>query len=104
VSLSLTNAQRANGRALATYHSSTANNDYTITMDNGVFYINSPQFASPCLYSRIEVRDNAPYSTEYARKIVATILMAKASGKNLTFVWDDATAPTCLLSSIIMAN
>lgn len=90
--------------AQATYYWSSAINDYTISLDNGVVYINSSQFVAPCLYSRLEIRDNVPYSNDYAKRLTAAIYMAKASGKNVTFVWNDATAPTCVLSAITISN
>lgn len=90
--------------AHATYYTSTPNNDYTISTDNGVVYISHPQFVSPCTYGRVEIRDSAPYSAEYAKRMTAAIFLAKALGKNVAFVWDDSTAPTCLLSSVSISN
>lgn len=88
----------------ATYYTTTPNNDYTISTDNGVVYISHPQFVAPCTFGRVEIRDSTPYSTEYARRMAAVIFMAKALGKNVAFVWSDATAPTCLLSAVSVSN
>lgn len=73
-------------------------------MDNGMVYIYHPQFVAPCLYGRIEIRDSAPFSNDYAKRMTALIFMAKAAGKNVSFTWNDATAPTCLLNSVNVSN
>jgi hypothetical protein len=90
--------------ANAAYVTLPANNVYTISMDNGVVYINHLSIVGPCQYGRVEIRSDVPYSTEYAKRMTAAIYMAKATGKNVAFIWNDATAPTCILNSISVAN
>lgn len=90
--------------ANATYFSTDAVTDWYIKLDNGVVYVNHPQFVAPCTYGRVEVRDSEPYTAEYAKRLVAAIYLAKAMGKAVSFVWSDTTAPTCVLSSIIISN
>jgi hypothetical protein len=89
--------------ASAAYLSTDPNDIYTISFDNGVLYIYHGAFAPSCPYGRVEIRDSAPYSTEYARRMTAAILMAKSQGKKVTFTWNDATQP-CVLNSIAIAN
>jgi hypothetical protein len=90
--------------ANATYHTTDANNVYTIALDNGVVYISHPQFVAPCLYGRVEIRSATPYSADYTKRLIAAIFMAKASGKDVALTWDDAPAPTCLLNSVSISN
>ena len=90
--------------ASAAWQTTNSISDFSITMDNGVTYINHPQFIAPCLNARIEIRDSAPYSNDYAKRITAAIFMAKAMGKGVAFTWNDATAPLCLLNSISVSN
>lgn len=90
--------------AQATYVSSPPLTDFSISLDNGMVYVYLPQVASPCMYGRLEIRDSAPYSTEYAKRLVAAVYMAKAASKSVTFIWNDASAPTCLLSAIAIEN
>lgn len=89
--------------ARATYFATAPNNDYYIALDNGVVYIYHAAFVAPCVWGRVEIRDSAPFSNDYAKRLTAAIYMAKAAGKNVTFVWNDATAPTCILNSITMS-
>jgi hypothetical protein len=90
--------------ANAAYVSLPANNEYTISLDNGVVYINHSGIIAPCQYGRVEIRSDVPYSAEYAKRMTAAIYMAKATGKNVAFTWNDATAPTCILNSVSIAN
>lgn len=90
--------------AQATYVSSPPLSDYSISLDNGMVYIYLPQVPLPCMYGRLEIRDSAPYSNDYAKRLVAALYMAKAASKSVTFVWNDASAPTCLLSAISIEN
>lgn len=90
--------------AQATYVSSPPISDFSITLDNGMVYVYVPQVAAPCLYGRLEIRDSAPYSNDYAKRLVAALYMAKASSKSVAFTWNDASAPACLLSAIAIAD
>jgi len=65
-------------------------------LNNGVVYISSPQFASHCAYSRgqIHVSDNS-----FNRALYAYALSAKARGKALRYVVDDA-ATTCVIDAL----
>lgn len=65
-------------------------------LNNGVVYISSPQFASHCAYSRgqIHVSDSS-----YNRALYAFALSAKARGKGLRYVVDDADT-TCVIDAL----
>ena len=69
------------------YWPSTPLTEWEMYVNNGVVYIQSPQFASHCSYSRgqVNVADSA-----YDRALYAYALSAKARGKALRYVVDDA--------------
>jgi hypothetical protein len=90
--------------AQATWFTTSPNNDYSIALDNGMVYISHPQFVALCLNGRVEIRDAAPYSNDYAKRLTSAIFLAKASGKSVAFTWNDTTAPTCLLNSVSISN
>jgi hypothetical protein len=88
----------------ATWLTTSPNNDYSVSLDNGVVYISHPQFVAPCLNGRVEIRDAAPYSNDYTKRLISAIFMAKASGKYVAFTWNDTTGPNCLLNSVSISN
>ena len=77
---------------------------YVLRIDNGVVYFINQYIASPCLYQRVEIRDTAPYSAVYANRMYAALLAAKISGASISVVYDDSTAPNCVLSTLQFAN
>jgi hypothetical protein len=74
--------------------------NYDVKMDNGVTYFYHPAIAAPCLYGRLEIRPDAPYSADYAKKLTALLFAANISGKRVSYVYDNATAPSCVLNSL----
>jgi hypothetical protein len=78
------------------YWPATVLTDWQIQLNNGVVYIVSPQFASHCTYSRgqIDVTTSA-----YNRALYAYALSAKARGKAMRYVVDDA-ATTCVVDAL----
>ena len=70
--------------------------EWDMYLNNGVVYIASPQFAGHCSYSRGEIDVNA---SSYNRALYAYALSAKARGKALRYVVDDA-ATTCVIDAL----
>lgn len=71
--------------------------DWQIYLNNGVVYVQSPQFASHCSYSRGEFDVNLG---SYNRALLAYALSAKARGKALRYVVDDA-ATLCVIDALL---
>lgn len=78
------------------YWPSTALTEWEISLNNGVVYITSPQFASHCTYSRGQIDVT---SSILNRALYAFALSAKARGKALRYVVDD-TATTCVIDGL----
>jgi len=78
------------------YWPTTPLTDWEISLNNGTVYITSPQMASHCTYTRgqINVGDSA-----YNRALYAYALSAKARGKGLKYVVDDA-ATVCVIDAL----
>lgn len=70
--------------------------EWSISLNNGVVYISSSQFAEHCAYRRgqINVNDGA-----YARALYAYALSAKARGKNLRYVVERASSE-CVIDAM----
>lgn len=84
----------------ATWNNIGYQDNLDIDMDNGVVYIKHSSIGAPCNYNRVEIRDSAPYSSSYADRIFSLILTARTQGKKIKVVYDEDTAPNCLLNSI----
>jgi hypothetical protein len=74
--------------------------NYDVKMDNGVIYFYHAGVAAPCSYGRLEIRADAPYSADYAKKLTALLFVAHISGKRVSYVYDNATGPSCVLNSL----
>jgi len=70
--------------------------DWTLTLNNGVAYISSPQFAAHCSYSRGQINMDG---TEFNKAQYAYALSAKARGKKLSYVVDN-THSVCVISGL----
>lgn len=71
--------------------------DWHVSLNNGVAYITSPQFASHCSYSRGLI---AMDGTEFNKAQYAYAIAAKARGKNLRYVVD-STHSICIISGLL---
>ncbi len=78
------------------YWPTTPLTDWDMSLNNGVVYITSPQMASHCTYSRGEIRVS---DSTFNRALYAYALSAKARGKGLKYVVDDATT-TCVIDAL----
>jgi len=70
--------------------------EWSISLNNGLVYISSPQFAAHCSYSRGEIRVN---DSVFNRSLYAYAMSAKARGKGLRYVVDDATT-LCVIDGL----
>ncbi|MFA0132071.1 hypothetical protein AB4440_07170 [Vibrio splendidus] len=70
--------------------------DWTLTLNNGVAYISSPQFADHCSYRRGQINMGG---TEFDKAQYSYALSAKARGKKLEYVVDD-TDIDCIISGL----
>ena len=70
--------------------------EWSLSLNNGVAYITSPQFASHCLYSRGQINMDG---TEFNKAQYAYAMSAKARGKQLLYVVDD-THTTCIITGL----
>ena len=70
--------------------------DWTLSLNNGVAYVTSPQMAEHCSYSRAQINMSG---TEFDKALYAYALSAKARGKKLRYVVDD-THTTCVISGL----
>ncbi|KPZ73129.1 hypothetical protein AN944_00277 [Shewanella sp. P1-14-1] len=82
------------------YWPSTTLTDWSLSLNNGVAYISSPQFPEHCSYSRGQINMSG---TEFDRAQYAYALAAKAKGKSLRYVIDD-THSTCVISGLSEVN
>ena len=80
----------------ARYWPPTPLTEWEMFLNNGVVYITSPQFASHCTYSRGQIDVT---SSVFNRALYAYALSAKARGKALRYVVDDA-ATTCVIDAL----
>lgn len=71
--------------------------NWTISLNNGVAYISSPQFAKHCSYSRGQINMSG---TEFDKAQYAYALSAKAKNKKLAYVVDD-THTTCIITGLL---
>ena len=70
--------------------------NWTLSLNNGVAYITSPEFASHCEYSRGQIDMDG---TEFNKAQYAYAMSAKARGKSLAYVVDD-THTTCVITGL----
>lgn len=70
--------------------------DWSLSLNNGVAYITSPQFASHCSYTRGQINMDG---TAFNRSQYAYAMSAKARGKNLLYVVDN-TQTTCIITGL----
>jgi len=70
--------------------------DWTLSLNNGVAYITSPQFAEHCFHSRGQINMSG---TDFDKAQYAYALSAKARNKNLIYVVDK-THSTCIISGL----
>jgi hypothetical protein len=76
-----------------TYWPSQKLTSWSLSLNNGVAYISSPQFASHCSHSRGQIKMDG---TEFNKALYAYAMSAKTRGKNLTYVVDDSQT-TCII-------
>lgn len=69
---------------------------WSLSLNNGVAYISSSQFPEHCRYSRGQINMSG---TEFDRALYAYALSAKARGKSLRYVIDNAHS-TCVISGL----
>ncbi|QDO85856.1 hypothetical protein FM037_24595 [Shewanella psychropiezotolerans] len=74
--------------------------NWTLSLNNGVAYISSSQFADHCNYSRGQINMSG---TEFNRALYAYALSAKAKGKSLRYVIDN-TQTTCIITGLQEVN
>ena len=72
--------------------------DWQLTLNNGVAYISSPQFAAHCSYARGQINMDG---TEFNRALYAYALSASAMGKDLRYVVD-RNQTTCIITGLLM--
>ncbi len=70
--------------------------EWSLTLNNGVAYINSPQMASHCSHSRAQINMSG---TEFDKALYAFALSAKARDKALRYVVDNEQT-TCVISGL----
>lgn len=79
------------------YWPAVALTDWELSLNNGLVYITSPQMASHCTYLRGQIDVTA---SAYNRALYAYALSAKARGKALRYVVDDA-ATLCVIDALL---
>lgn len=70
--------------------------NWTLSLNNGVAYISSPQFAEHCSYSRGQINMDG---TEFNKAQYAYALSAKAKDKKLKYVVDSEHT-TCIITGL----
>ena len=80
----------------ARYWPATTLSDWSLSLNNGVAYIDSPQMAPHCSYSRAQINMSG---TEFDKALYAYALSAKAKGKSLRYVVDSSHT-TCIISGL----
>lgn len=78
------------------YWPSVALTEWSLSLNNGVAYIYSPQMASHCSYSRAQINMSG---TEFDKALYAYALSAKARGKALSYVVDSEQT-VCIISGL----
>ena len=78
------------------YWPSVALTEWTLSLNNGVAYITSPQMAPHCSYSRAQINMSG---TEFDKALYAFALSAKARGKALSYVVDSEQT-VCVISGL----
>lgn len=73
---------------------------WSLSLNNGVAYISSPQFADHCNHSRGQINMSG---TEFDRALYAYALSAKAKGKGLSYVVDN-NQTTCIITGLSEVN
>ena len=74
--------------------------NWSLSLNNGVAYISSSQFADHCNYNRGQINMSG---TEFNRALYAYALSAKAKGKSLKYVIDN-THETCIITGLQEVN
>ena len=82
------------------YWPSQALTSWSLSLNNGVAYISSPQFPEHCLHSRGQINMSG---TEFDKAQYAYALSAKARGKSLRYVIDN-TQTTCIITGLSEVN
>ncbi|MCW8825584.1 MAG: hypothetical protein OQK78_04075 [Gammaproteobacteria bacterium] len=67
--------------------------DWSLSLNNGVAYITSSQFASHCSHNRGQIKMDG---TEFNKAQYAYAMSAKARGKKMAYVVDDVQT-TCVI-------
>lgn len=70
--------------------------EWSLSLNNGVAYITSPQMATHCSYSRAQINMSG---TEFDKALYAFALAAKAKGKSLRYVVDSEQT-VCVISGL----
>ena len=70
--------------------------DWSLSLNNGVAYISSPQMPDHCNYSRAQINMSG---TEFDKALYSYALSAKARGMALRYVVDDSQS-TCIISGL----
>lgn len=70
--------------------------EWTLSLNNGVAYITSPQFVSHCLHSRGQINMDG---TEFNKAQYAFAMSAKARSKKIKYVVDD-TQTVCIITGL----
>ena len=78
------------------YWPATKLKNWTLSLNNGVAYISSPEFASHCSYSRGQINMDG---TEFNKAQYAYAMSAKARSKSLSYVIDN-TQSTCIITGL----
>lgn len=74
--------------------------EWTLSLNNGVEYINSPQFAGHCSNSRGQINMDG---TEFNKALYAFAMSTKARGKSLRYVVDN-TQTACVITGLSEEN
>jgi hypothetical protein len=69
---------------------------WSLSLNNGVAYISSPDFASHCSYSRGQINMDG---TEFNKAQFSYAMAAKAKGKKMAYVVDD-TQTACIVTGL----
>lgn len=70
--------------------------EWRLSLNNGVAYISSPQFAQHCSYLRGQINMSG---TDFDKALYAYALSAKARGKKLSYVVDSEQT-VCVISGL----
>ena len=85
----------------ATWRSSGYHLVTSMRADNGVIYVFPPNYSGNCLYNRLELRDDLPYSRDYVNRLYAMLLAAVAQKKEVQFTWQEPdVADVCVLNTL----